>query len=48
MIQRVRAKQAWKATLPPPDDLSQLDKRRKMLEDMQAQEWAFREAEIQE
>ncbi|TNN04295.1 hypothetical protein fugu_001324 [Takifugu bimaculatus] len=47
MIQRARAKQAWKATLPPLDDLSQLDKRRKMMEEMEAQDWAFREAEIQ-
>lgn len=46
MIQRARAKQAWKASLPPLDDLSQLDKRRKMMEEMEAQEWAFREAEI--
>lgn len=47
MIQRARAKQAWKATLPPLDDLSQLDKRRKMMEEMELEEWAFREAEIQ-
>lgn len=46
MIQRARAKQAWKAALPPLDDLSQLDKRRKMMEEMEAQDWAFREAEI--
>lgn len=47
MIQRAHAKQAWKATLPPLDDLNQLDKRRKMMEEMEVQEWAFREAEIQ-
>ncbi|CAG05860.1 unnamed protein product [Tetraodon nigroviridis] len=47
MIQRARAKRAWKATLPPLDDLSQVDKRRQMMEEMEVQEWAFREAEIQ-
>ncbi|KAM8749428.1 cilia- and flagella-associated protein 91 isoform 1-T1 [Acanthopagrus schlegelii] len=47
MIQRARAKRAWEATLPPLDDLSQLDKRRRMMEEMEAKEWAFREGEIQ-
>ncbi|KAG8000601.1 Cilia-and flagella-associated protein 91 [Nibea albiflora] len=47
MIQRARAKQAWEATLPPLDDLSQLDKRRRMMEEMEVKEWAFREGEIQ-
>ncbi|XP_041806115.1 cilia- and flagella-associated protein 91 [Chelmon rostratus] len=47
MIQRERAKRAWEATLPPLDDLSQLDKRRRMMEEMEAKEWAFREGEIQ-
>uniref|UniRef100_A0A671W4K8 Cilia- and flagella-associated protein 91 n=1 Tax=Sparus aurata TaxID=8175 RepID=A0A671W4K8_SPAAU len=47
MIQRARAKRAWEATLPPSDDLSQLDKRRRMMEEMEAKEWAFREGEIQ-
>lgn len=47
MIQRARAKQAWEATVPPLDDLSQVEKRRKMIEEMEVQEWAFREAEIQ-
>ncbi|KAM7380373.1 hypothetical protein PAMP_003675 [Pampus punctatissimus] len=47
MIERARAKQAWEATLPPLDDLSQLDKRRRMMEEMEAKEWAFREGEIQ-
>ncbi|XP_067459853.1 cilia- and flagella-associated protein 91 [Thunnus thynnus] len=47
MIERARAKQVWEATLPPLDDLSQLDKRRRMMEEMEAKEWAFREGEIQ-
>ncbi|KAI3356327.1 hypothetical protein L3Q82_017549, partial [Scortum barcoo] len=47
MIQRARAKRAWEATLPPMNDLSQLDKRRRMMEEMEAKEWAFREEEIQ-
>ncbi|KAL6100955.1 cfap91 [Pungitius sinensis] len=47
MIERARAKRAWEATLPPLDDLSQLDKRRRMMEEMEVKEWAFREGEIQ-
>ncbi|XP_037646327.1 cilia- and flagella-associated protein 91 isoform X1 [Sebastes umbrosus] len=47
MIQRARAKRAWEATLPPLGDLSQLDKRRRMMEEMDVKEWAFREGEIQ-
>ncbi|XP_069569766.1 cilia- and flagella-associated protein 91 [Brachyistius frenatus] len=47
MIERARAKRAWKATLPPVDDLSQLDKRRRMMEEMEVKEWTFREGEIQ-
>ncbi|XP_023140479.2 cilia- and flagella-associated protein 91 [Amphiprion ocellaris] len=47
MIERTRAKQAWEARLPPLSDLSQLDKRRRMVVEMKAKEWAFREGEIQ-
>ncbi|XP_059199054.1 cilia- and flagella-associated protein 91 [Centropristis striata] len=47
MISRARAKRAWEATLPPLDDLSQLEKRRRMMEEMEVNEWAFREGEIQ-
>ncbi|XP_018533773.2 LOW QUALITY PROTEIN: cilia- and flagella-associated protein 91 [Lates calcarifer] len=47
MIERASAKRAWEASLPPLDDLSQLDKRRRMMEEMEAKEWAFREGEIQ-
>uniref|UniRef100_UPI0037E92459 cilia- and flagella-associated protein 91 n=1 Tax=Semicossyphus pulcher TaxID=241346 RepID=UPI0037E92459 len=46
MIQRARDKRAWEASLPPLDDLGQLDKRRRMMEEMEAKEWAFREGEI--
>ncbi|XP_066562990.1 cilia- and flagella-associated protein 91 isoform X2 [Amia ocellicauda] len=46
MIERARAKRAWEATLPPLDDLSQLDKRRRMMDEMERKEWAFREGEI--
>ncbi|XP_046902229.1 cilia- and flagella-associated protein 91 isoform X1 [Hypomesus transpacificus] len=47
MIERARAKRAWEATLPPLNDLSQLDKRRRMMDQMERKEWAFREDEIQ-
>ncbi|KAM3842274.1 cilia- and flagella-associated protein 91-like [Diretmus argenteus] len=47
IIERARAKRAWEATLPPLDDLSQLDKRRRMMEEMEIEEWAFREGQIQ-
>ncbi|KAM3857617.1 cilia- and flagella-associated protein 91-like, partial [Diretmus argenteus] len=47
IIERARAKRAWEATLPPLDDLSQLDKRRRMMEAMETEEWAFREGQIQ-
>uniref|UniRef100_A0A667WWY9 Cilia- and flagella-associated protein 91 n=1 Tax=Myripristis murdjan TaxID=586833 RepID=A0A667WWY9_9TELE len=47
MIERVRARRAWEATLPPLNDLSQLDKRRRMIEEIETKEWAFREGEIQ-
>ncbi|XP_069372167.1 cilia- and flagella-associated protein 91 [Paralichthys olivaceus] len=47
MIERARAKRVWEASLPPLDDLSQLDKRRRKMEEMEAREWAFREEEIQ-
>ncbi|XP_053299580.1 cilia- and flagella-associated protein 91 [Pleuronectes platessa] len=47
MIERARAKRVWEASLPPLDDLGQLDRRRRMMEEMEAEEWAFREKEIQ-
>ncbi|KAM6986721.1 cilia- and flagella-associated protein 91 [Aplochiton taeniatus] len=47
MIERARLKRAWEATLPPLNDLSQLDKRRSMMDQMETKEWALRESEIQ-
>ncbi|KAI7808945.1 putative protein MAATS1, partial [Triplophysa rosa] len=47
MIERARMKRAWEKTLPPLDDLTQLEKRRRMMEDMERKEWAFREHEIE-
>uniref|UniRef100_A0A8C7FLJ2 Cilia- and flagella-associated protein 91 n=1 Tax=Oncorhynchus kisutch TaxID=8019 RepID=A0A8C7FLJ2_ONCKI len=47
MIERTRVKRAWEATLPPMDDLSQLDTRKRMMDEMERKEWAFREDEIQ-
>ncbi|XP_041067639.1 cilia- and flagella-associated protein 91 [Carcharodon carcharias] len=47
MIERARAKRAWEATLPPLSDHSQHEKRKKMMEAMERNEWAFREQEIE-
>uniref|UniRef100_A0A8C4RW26 Cilia- and flagella-associated protein 91 n=1 Tax=Erpetoichthys calabaricus TaxID=27687 RepID=A0A8C4RW26_ERPCA len=47
MITRAREKRAWEAALPPLNDLSQLQKRRKMMDEMERKEWAFREREIE-
>ncbi|XP_076457468.1 cilia- and flagella-associated protein 91-like [Babylonia areolata] len=47
MIERARAKRAWEATLPPLSDLSQLEKRKKMMDEMERKEWALRESEIE-
>ncbi|XP_014858713.1 PREDICTED: protein MAATS1 isoform X2 [Poecilia mexicana] len=47
MIERAREKRIWETTLPPRQDLSQIDKRRRMMEEMEAKEWAFRESEIE-
>ncbi|KAJ8311832.1 hypothetical protein KUTeg_010617 [Tegillarca granosa] len=47
MIERARAKRAWEATLPPLNDTSQLDKRRRMMDEMERKEWALREQEIE-
>uniref|UniRef100_A0A1A8GM50 Cilia- and flagella-associated protein 91 n=1 Tax=Nothobranchius korthausae TaxID=1143690 RepID=A0A1A8GM50_9TELE len=38
MIERMRAKRAWEATLPPVNDLSQFDKRMRMMKEMEAKE----------
>ncbi|MCJ8732841.1 hypothetical protein PDJAM_G00215890 [Pangasius djambal] len=47
MIERARKKRAWEATLPPLNDLTQLDKRKRMMDEMERKEWAFREQEIE-
>lgn len=47
MIQRARARRAREAALPPLDDSSQVEKRKRMMEEMEIEEWAFREGEIQ-
>ncbi|CAH2218726.1 Hypothetical predicted protein [Pelobates cultripes] len=47
MIERAREKRAWEASLPPLSDLSQLEKRRKMMDEQERKEWAFREREIE-
>ena len=47
MIERARSKRAWEATLPPLNDVSQLDKRQKMMDEMERKEWALREREIE-
>lgn len=47
MIERARKKRAWEATLPPLNDLTQLDKRNRMMDEMERKEWAFREQEIE-
>ena len=47
MIERARAKRAWEATLPPLSDVTQHEKRKKMMEDMEHIEWKLREQEIE-
>lgn len=47
MIERARAKRAWEANLPPLSDVSQLEKRRRMMDEMERKEWALREGEIE-
>nr|DBA34622.1 TPA: hypothetical protein GDO54_002168 [Pyxicephalus adspersus] len=47
MIERAREKRAWEATLPPLNDSTQLEKRRKMMDEQERKEWAFREQEIE-
>lgn len=47
MIERARAKRAWEATLPPLNDMSQLEKRKRMMDEMERKEWALRESEIE-
>lgn len=46
MVEQARAKRAWEATLPPLSDPTQLGKRRRMMQEQEGREWAFREQEI--
>ncbi|KAJ6658334.1 hypothetical protein lerEdw1_020606 [Lerista edwardsae] len=48
VIERAREKRAWEATLPPLNDAAHVAKRRRMMEEMERKEWAFREEEIEE
>lgn len=48
MIERARAKRAWEKTLPPLHDMTQLGKRKRMMEAIEAQEWSYREQEIEQ
>nr|XP_057937771.1 cilia- and flagella-associated protein 91 [Doryrhamphus excisus] len=47
MIERARARRVYEATFPALNDFNQLHKRRRMMEEMEAREWAFREGKIQ-
>ena len=47
MIERARAKREWEATLPPLNDISQLEKRKRMMDEMERKEWKLREEEIE-
>ncbi|XP_045439923.1 cilia- and flagella-associated protein 91 [Pipistrellus kuhlii] len=47
MIERAREKRAWEATLPSLTDTAQFEKRRRMMNEMERKEWAFREQEIE-
>lgn len=45
-IDKMRAKRAFEATLPPLDDVARLPLRQKMIEEWEAKEWEEREYEI--
>nr|XP_054760069.1 cilia- and flagella-associated protein 91-like isoform X1 [Lytechinus pictus] len=47
MIERARAKREWEATLPPLSDVTQLEKRKQMMDEMERKEWTLREQEIE-
>lgn len=47
IIQHARAQRALEATLPPLNDLSQVDRRRQIIREMCLNEWAFREKQVQ-
>ncbi|XP_067008009.2 cilia- and flagella-associated protein 91-like [Anabrus simplex] len=47
IIERARVKRAWESSLPPMEDAASIEKRRKIVEAMERDEWVFREREIQ-
>ncbi|CAB3979780.1 Hypothetical predicted protein [Paramuricea clavata] len=47
MIERARAKRAWEASLPALNDMDNLEKRRRMMDEQERREWSFRESEIE-
>ncbi|XP_061735152.1 cilia- and flagella-associated protein 91 isoform X1 [Nerophis ophidion] len=47
MIERARARRVYEERFPSLNDVDQLHKRRRMMEIMEAKEWAFREGKIQ-
>eukprot|EP00117_Sycon_ciliatum_P005752 scpid30785/ scgid5015/ AMY-1-associating protein expressed in testis 1 len=47
LIERARAKRAWEKTLPGVEDDAQAEKRRMMMEEQEAEEWAYREKQIE-
>ena len=48
MIERARAKRQWEAQLPQlHGDEKELDKRQRMMDEMERAEWRLREVEIE-
>jgi len=45
-LEKLRAKRAFEASLPPIDDVARLPERQAMIEAWEAQEWVEREEEI--
>jgi hypothetical protein len=45
-LEKLRAKRAFEATLPPIDDVERLPERQAMIEAWEVQEWVEREEEI--
>lgn len=45
-LEKLRAKRAFEATLPPIDDVERLPERQVMIEAWEVQEWIEREEEI--
>ncbi|CAM9877930.1 unnamed protein product [Lampetra fluviatilis] len=46
MIERLRARRAWEESLPSLHDAERRDQRRRLMEEAERREWAFREREI--